>query len=256
MKIDGNTFIVTGGASGLGEGTVLMLHAGGANVAVFDRDVKRGETLVATLGSRALFCAVDVMKEDTVQAAVEATVQKFGSIQGLINSAGIASAQKTYSKGRMHSQKMFDIVVGINLSGTFSVIKFVVAQMAKQEADNADGEKGVIINTASVAAYEGQQGQVSYSASKGGVVAMTVPLAREVGPLGIRVLTIAPGIMWTPMLNKLPEKVREQLVASVVFPKRLGTPEDYALLVQQLLANRFLNSTTIRLDAGVRMAKL
>jgi NAD(P)-dependent dehydrogenase (short-subunit alcohol dehydrogenase family) len=257
MKIEGAVIAVTGGASGLGEGAVRAIVKKGGKALIFDRDEEKGVALAKELGDdNALFALVDVTKEDTIKAGIAAGVKKFGAIHGVINSAGIGSATRVVSKGRVHPQSLFDTVIGINLGGTFNVIRLVAAQIASQKPLNQDGERGVVINVASVAAFEGQQGQVAYSASKGGVVGMTVPLAREFAPLGIRVLTIAPGIMETPMLGKLPENVRQNLINTIVFPNRLGTGEDFGQLCSSIIETTYLNAETIRFDAGVRMNKL
>jgi len=256
MKIEGLVFVVTGGASGLGEGAVRAIVKKGGKALIFDRDQEKGAALETELKDNAIFCVVDVTKEDSIKAGIAAGVKKWGGIHGVVNSAGIGGAQRVVSKTRVHPQSAFDTIIGINLGGTFNVTRLVAAQIASQQPVNKDGERGVVINVASVAAFEGQQGQVAYSASKGGVVGMTVPLAREFAPLGIRVLTIAPGIMETPMLGKLPEAVRKSLTDTIVFPQRLGNGEDFGQLCTAIIETSYLNAETIRFDAGVRMNKL
>jgi NAD(P)-dependent dehydrogenase (short-subunit alcohol dehydrogenase family) len=246
MEVRGRTFLVAGGGSGLGAATVDSLAGEGANVVVADL---KGEAE----GENATFVETDVTDEESVKGAIEAALRGFGGLHGAINCAGIASAGKVLGREGPHSLKSFSRVVEVNLVGTFNVVRLAAAAMA--ENDPAEGgERGVIVNTASVAAFDGQIGQVAYAASKGGVVAMTLPLARELATLGIRVMTIAPGIFDTPMLAGLPEAARESLGKQVLFPQRLGRPEEFAALVSHIIENQMLNGEVIRLDASIRLA--
>lgn len=253
MEIKGCTAIVTGGASGLGEATVRMLVDQGARAAILDFDEKRGTQLAKELGSPVIFCKTDVTDEKTVQEAVEKTVSAFGGIHIAVNCAGVATPAKVLSKRGPISIEEFSRVVQINLIGTMIVIKHAADQMVKN-TPNEDGEKGVVINTASAAAFDGQIGQAAYSSSKAAVVGMTLPIAREFADYGIRVVTIAPGLFDTPMLAGLPEKAKEALVLMVPFPKRLGRPPEYAMLAKHIIENPLLNGETIRLDQAIRMA--
>ncbi len=252
MQIADKVFIVTGGASGLGEGTVRMLVREGARVVVADLQVERGEALVAELGDRSAFVRCDVGQEADGQAAV-ARALTLGPLFGLVNCAGIAPAVRTVGKDGPHPLDVFAKVVGVNLIGTFNMIRLAAAAMVRN-APEPTGERGVIVSTASVAAYDGQIGQAAYAASKGGVVGMTLPIARDLARDGIRVMTIAPGIFGTPMLFSMPKSVQDALAASVPFPSRLGTPADYAKLVRQIVENDMLNGEVIRLDGAIRMA--
>jgi NAD(P)-dependent dehydrogenase (short-subunit alcohol dehydrogenase family) len=253
MQIKGSTFIVTGGASGLGEGTVRMLAEGGASVVIADLQADKGATLANRLGSKVRFIKCDVTSEADGQAAVDAALKNFGGLQGLVNCAGIAIAERTVKKDGPHALGSFARVIGINLIGTFNMIRLAAVAMAKGQP-NAVGEHGVIVNTASVAAYDGQIGQAAYSASKGGVVGMTLPVARDLSRDGIRVCTIAPGIFETPMLLGMPKDLQDALAKQVPFPPRLGKPADYAALVKHIVENEMLNGETIRLDGAIRMA--
>ena len=244
MRIDGNTFLVAGGGSGLGAATTNMLAAAGARVVVADLE---GET---PEGGR--FVETDVTDEERVRAAVEAAVE-LGALRGAVNCAGIASAEKVLGREGPHPLDSFAKVVQVNLIGTFNVIRLAAEAMAGNEPLEG-GERGVIVNTASVAAYDGQIGQVAYAASKGGVVSLTLPVARELARNGIRVMTIAPGIFDTPMMAGLPEEARESLGDQVPFPSRLGKPEEYANLVKHIVENEMLNGEVIRLDGAIRMA--
>jgi len=257
VKVKGSVFVVTGGVSGLGEGTTRQLVANGGKVAMLDRDDEKGEALQKELGDAVKFIKVDVCEEDSIAQAIHAVVEHFGRIDGCVNCAGVGSARSTVDKkGKVHDVGTFEFVVKLNLIGTFSVASKCAGIMAKQEPGE-DGERGVIINVASVAAIDGQNGQAAYSASKAGVVGMSLPMARDLGHYGIRVNVIAPGIMRTPMTDMMPDKLRNSLAASQVFPnKRLGSPDDFASLAQHIIENRFINGECIRLDAGVRMAKL
>ena len=253
MRIEDRVAIVTGGASGLGKATVQRLVDEGAKVTILDLDAETGEKLSAELSNSAIFAKADVTDEASVQAAVDKTAKTFGAVHFIVNCAGIGTPGKAVGKKGPMPLDQFRKVLDINLVGTFNVIRLAALKIVENEP-NDDGERGVIINTASVAAFEGQIGQVAYSASKGGIVGMTLPLAREFAAHGIRVVTIAPGIFDTPMLAGLPEKVRESLGKMVPFPKRLGKPGEFAMLVQHIIENRMLNGETIRLDGAIRMA--
>lgn len=251
MIIKGTAAIVTGGASGLGAATARRLAANGAKVTIFDLNVEQGEKMAAEIGG--LFARVDVTDEASVNAGLDKAAKAHGRARILINCAGIAIGEKTVSKGQPHALSSFSKVVTINLIGTFNCIRLAAAHMTGLEA-TANGERGVIVNTASVAAFEGQIGQVAYAASKGGVAAMTLPIARDLSRDGIRVCTIAPGLFLTPMLEGLPEDVQKSLAVSVPFPSRLGRPDEYAQLAQHICENEMLNGETIRLDGALRMA--
>ncbi len=253
MEIKGNTFIVTGGASGLGEGTVRMLAAGGANVIIADLRIEHGEALAAELGESVRFVRTDVIDETAAQAAVAAALSIYGGLAGLVSCAGIVHGEKVVGKEGPHSLASFARTISINLVGMFNMIRLAADAMGKSQA-NAEGERGVIVNTASVAAYDGQIGQAAYAASKGGVVAMTLPLARDLARSGIRVMTIAPGLFRTPMMHDIPESVQEALGKMVPFPPRLGRPGEFASLVGEIIRNPMLNGEVIRLDGAIRMA--
>ncbi len=253
MEIKGCTAVVTGGASGLGEATVRNLVNEGAKVAIFDFDEARGSQIAAEIGDTVIFCHSDVAEEKSVQQAIEKTMDSFGAVHIAVNCAGVSSPAKILSKRGPIVIEEFNRVVQINLVGTLIMIKLAAEKMVNN-SPNADGEKGVVINTASVAAYDGQIGQAAYSSSKAAVVGMTLPIAREFADYGIRVVTIAPGLFDTPMLAGLPEKVRESLIQMVPFPKRLGRPAEYALLAKHIIENPLLNGETIRLDQAIRMA--
>lgn len=254
MKIDQQTFLITGGASGLGEATARYLVERGGRVVLADLNAEAGEKLAAELGEVAVFSRCDVTSAEEVQAAVDLAVKQFGRLSGVINCAGIVVVQKlldrdlnpadldTYARG-----------VNINLVGSFNVARLAAAAMAKSEALE-DGERGVIINTASIAAFDGQVGQASYASSKAGVVGLALPLARELSRHGIRVMTIAPGVCGTPMMSGIPDEAREQLEAGVPFPKRLGKPEEFASLAAHIIENTYLNGEVIRMDGAIRMA--
>ena len=246
MQIEGHTFLVTGGGSGLGAATAGMLAGGGANVVVADL---KGEAA----GGNVRFVETDVTDEGSVRGAIEEATRGFDGLHGAINCAGVASAEKVLGRQGPHSLDSFAKVVHVNLVGTFNVVRLAAETMEKNEP-SASGERGVIVNTASVAAFDGQIGQVAYAASKGGVVAMTLPVARELAALGVRVVTIAPGIFDTPMMAGLPEAARESLGKQVPFPSRLGRPEEYAALVRHIVENEMLNGEVIRLDGAIRMA--
>jgi len=244
--------VVTGGASGLGEATVRAAIAGGARAVILDLAVDKGEALARELGQDALFVQTDVTVEDSVRTALHRAREAFGAIHVAVNCAGIAIAKKTLGKRGVHDLESFKRVIEVNLIGTFNVIRLVAESMAENEP-NEHGERGVIINTASVAAFEGQIGQAAYSASKGGIVGMTLPVARDLAPLGIRVVTIAPGLFNTPLFAALPEKAREALGKMTPFPPRLGKPEEYGKLVKAIVENPMLNGEVIRLDGAIRM---
>ena len=250
MDIGGKVFIVTGGASGLGEGTARMLAAHGAQVVIADLTIDKGEALARDIGGAFVRC--DVSQEADGQAVV-AKAASLGKLMGLVNCAGIAPASKTVGKDGAHALALFAKVVTVNLVGSFNMIRLAAEAMSKNEPE-ATGERGVLISTASVAAFDGQIGQAAYAASKGGVVGMTLPIARDLARNGIRNMTIAPGIFGTPMLFSMPQDVQDALAAGVPFPSRLGTPADYAKLVHQIITNEMLNGEVIRLDGAIRLA--
>ncbi|HEX7441334.1 MAG TPA: 3-hydroxyacyl-CoA dehydrogenase [Caldimonas sp.] len=250
MDIAGKVFIVTGAASGLGEGTARMLVANGGKVVIADLQEERGKALAAELGASFVKC--DVSSEADGAAAVAQAVE-LGKLMGLVNCAGIAPAAKTVGKAGAHALPLFAKVVTVNLIGSFNMIRLSAEAMSRNDPEPT-GERGVLISTASVAAYDGQIGQAAYSASKGGVVGMTLPIARDLARSGIRNMTIAPGIFGTPMLFTMPKEVQDALAASVPFPSRLGTPADYAKLVHQIITNEMLNGEVIRLDGAIRLA--
>jgi NAD(P)-dependent dehydrogenase (short-subunit alcohol dehydrogenase family) len=254
MDIAGKVFIVTGGASGLGEGTARMLVREGAKIVIADLQVERGQALAAELGgpAHAIFVRCDVCQDADGRAAV-AQAQAMGPLFGLVNCAGIAPAAKTVGKEGAHPLEVFTKTVTVNLIGSFNMIRLAAEAMCSNPPEPT-GERGVLISTASVAAYDGQIGQAAYAASKGGVVGMTLPIARDLARNGIRVMTIAPGIFGTPMLFSLPQTVQDALAANVPFPSRLGTPADYAKLVHQIITNEMLNGEVIRLDGAIRLA--
>ncbi len=255
MELNGKTAIVTGGASGLGEATVRRYHRQGVNVAIFDMNAEKGEQLAAELGDNTLFFNVNVTDEDSVQSAINSTVETFGAIHICNNYAGIGSAHKTYDakKGTAHPLKTFKTVIEVNLIGTFNVTRLAAQAMSKNEPVTDCGQRGVIINTASVAGYEGQIGQVGYTASKGGVIGMTLVIARDLASLGIRCNTIVPGLIHTPLFDMLPENVFKGLEATVLNPQRLGKPDEIAMLSQQIVENDYINGECIRMDGGIRM---
>jgi NAD(P)-dependent dehydrogenase (short-subunit alcohol dehydrogenase family) len=250
MDIAGKVFIVTGAASGLGEGTARMLAAHGGKVVIADLQADKGEALARELGGAFVKC--DVSLEADGRAAV-AQATSMGKLMGLVNCAGIAPAAKTVGKEGAHALALYAKVITVNLIGSFNMIRLAAEAMCKNEPE-ATGERGVLISTASVAAYDGQIGQAAYSASKGGVVGMTLPIARDLARNGIRNMTIAPGIFGTPMLFSMPQEVQDALAAGVPFPSRLGTPADYAKLVHQIVTNEMLNGEVIRLDGAIRLA--
>jgi NAD(P)-dependent dehydrogenase (short-subunit alcohol dehydrogenase family) len=250
MDIQGKVFIVTGGASGLGEGTARLLAANGAKVVIADMQADKGQAVAQEIGGAFVKC--DVSNEDDGRAVV-AQATSMGKLMGLVNCAGIAPAVKTVGKDGAHPLNTYTKTIMVNLVGTFNMIRLAAEAMCKNEPE-ATGERGVMISTASVAAYDGQIGQAAYSASKGGVVGMTLPIARDLARDGIRNMTIAPGIFGTPMLFGMPQEVQDKLAAGVPFPSRLGTPQDYAKLVKHIIENDMLNGEVIRLDGAIRLA--
>jgi 3-hydroxyacyl-CoA dehydrogenase/3-hydroxy-2-methylbutyryl-CoA dehydrogenase len=254
MRIQGTGALVVGGASGLGEATARALHERGAHVLVADLDAGRGAALAADLGARASFVAADVTRAEQVQAAVAAAAEQVpGGLRISVHCAGIGYAERVARARGPHRLEAFEAVVAVNLTGTFNALRLASAAMLANEPDAA-GERGVCINTASIAAYDGQIGQIAYAASKGGIVAMTLPAARDLAASGIRVCAIAPGLFDTPLLAALPAEAREQLAASIPFPPRLGHPAEFAELACHIVANEMLNGEVIRLDGALRMA--
>jgi len=251
MQVKNSVFLVTGGASGLGAATARMAAEGGGKVVIADLQAEPGEKLARELNGRFVRC--DVTSEADAQATVDTAVREFGGLHVLVNCAGIGTAERTIGKDKPHDLAHFVRVITINLIGTFNMIRLAAFAMAKG-VPNAAGERGVIVNTASVAAFDGQIGQAAYSASKGGVVGMTLPIARDLSRNGIRVCTIAPGIFATPMLMAMPKEVQESLARQVPFPPRLGRPSEYAQLALHIVENEMLNGETIRLDGAIRMA--
>lgn len=252
MDINGAVALITGGASGLGEATARRLVTGGGRVLIVDRDSVRGEALSGELGEAASFAQADVTSPEEVQAAVDQAVA-MGPLRIAVNCAGIGWIGRTINRdGSPHDYEIYKKVIEVNVFGTFNVMRLAASAISKTEP-LADDERGVIVNTASVAAYDGQIGQIAYATSKGGVVSMTLPAARDLSPVGIRVVTIAPGTFDTPMMAQLPEPQKQALVANIPFPKRLGNAEDYAALAEHIIVNTYLNGETIRLDGAIRM---
>ena len=252
MLIAGAGALVVGGASGLGEATARRLHAEGARVTIADVNAEKGDALASQLGDGVQFVETDVTKPEQLQAAVDAAAELGGGLRISMHCAGVGWAERTVSRRGPHQLQPFEIVIGINLIGTFNALRLAAAKMADNEPDE-EGERGVCVNTASIAAYDGQIGQLAYSASKGGVVGMTLPAARDLASLGIRVNTIAPGLFDTPLLAALPQEQREKLGAGIPFPSRLGRPEEYAHLAAHIVTNPMLNGEVIRLDGALRM---
>lgn len=250
MNLENKVALVTGGGSGLGEATARELASAGAKIAILDLPASPGQKVADALDG--IFASADVASDKEVTEAIAKVVAKFGAVHVAINCAGIGRAMRTITKEGPHSLDLFRKVIDVNLSGTFNVIRLAAAQMAKNQP-NDDGERGVIVNTASVAAFDGQIGQAAYSASKGGVVGMTLPIARDLASVGIRVCTIAPGTFETPMLAGLPDPARKALAAQIPFPQRLGQPREYAALARHIVENAMLNGETIRLDGALRM---
>lgn len=251
MKIEGKTAVITGGASGLGEASVRRLHAAGANVVIADLSEELGQKLEKELGEKALYVKTDVSSTESVQALFKAAVEKFGGIHILVNCAGIASFGRTIGKDGPLDPKIFRKTIEVNLIGTFNSFSNGAWTMSKNEPEN--GERGVIINVASIAGYEGQIGQLSYTASKAAIIGMTITIARDLASYGIRACTIAPGTFLTPMIYQLSEEVRASLAKQVPFPSRLGDVSEFASLVQHIVENGYLNGETIRLDGAIRM---
>ena len=253
MQIQNGVFVVTGGGSGLGAATARMLVEAGAKVVLADVNREAGEALAAELGSAAAFALTDVTDADSGKAAIDLAVSRFGRLTGLVSCAGVAPAEKVVGRDAPHKLESFARTVSINLIGTFNLLRLAADVMSKAEPD-AGGERGVIINTASVAAFDGQIGQAGYASSKAGVVGLTLPVARELARFGIRVMAIAPGIMETPMLMGMPQEVQDGLGKMVPFPSRLGKPAEFAGLVRHIVENPYLNGEVIRLDGAIRMA--
>jgi NAD(P)-dependent dehydrogenase (short-subunit alcohol dehydrogenase family) len=253
MQIQGTTALITGGASGLGEATARRLHGAGANVVLVDLQQDKGESLARKLGDKARFVKADVCSPEQVKAAVDEAVKAFGGVHFAILCAGIGGARRILSKEGPMPLEHFQKIVNVNLIGHFNAARLASEAMSRN-TPNADGERGVIVMTASVAGYEGQIGQCAYSASKGGIIGVTVPMARDLASLGVRVMTIAPGLFDTPLLAGLPEEARLSLGKQVPFPSRLGQPAEYAQLVQSIIENPMLNGDVIRLDGAIRMA--
>ncbi|ENX07930.1 3-hydroxyacyl-CoA dehydrogenase [Acinetobacter variabilis] len=254
MKIQGKVIVVTGGASGLGAATATHLVEQGVKVILVDMNQEQGNALQQQLGEQAEFVQLDVTDEQAVEAFFNHVENKYGQLNGLVNCAGIAPSAKVLGRNGIHELAMFQKVLNINVSGTFNMLRFAAALIAKYELQTDEEERGVIVNTASVAAFDGQIGQTAYSASKGAVVAMTLPLARELAREAIRVMTIAPGIMETPMLKGMPQNVQDALGQMVPFPPRLAKPQEFAQLVGHIFENSYLNGEVIRLDGAIRMA--
>jgi 3-hydroxyacyl-CoA dehydrogenase/3-hydroxy-2-methylbutyryl-CoA dehydrogenase len=253
MKINEVTAIVTGGASGLGKATVELIVNDGGKAVIIDQNEEKGHALAEKLGhNQVLFKKADVTSEEEITQAIAEGIKQFGSLNTVINCAGIGVGEKVVSKDKVHDLGRFKKVIEVNLIGTFNVIRLAAEQMVRNDP-NEEGERGVIINTASVAAFEGQMGQAAYSASKGGIVGMTLPLARDLARSGVRVMTVAPGLIDTPLFGGLPEQARKALGAMVPFPPRLGYPEEYAMLAKSIIENPMLNGETIRLDGAIRM---
>lgn len=250
MDIQGKVFIVTGGASGLGEGTARMLAANGAQVVIADMQADKGQVVAQEIGG--IFVHCDVSSESDGQTVVQKATE-MGKLMGLVNCAGVAPAEKTVGKNGAHNLALYQKVIQVNLIGSFNMIRLAADAMSKNAAE-ATGERGVLISTASVAAFDGQIGQAAYAASKGGIVGMTLPIARDLARNGIRNMTIAPGIFGTPMLFGMPQEVQDALAAGVPFPSRLGNPQDYAKLVKHIIENDMLNGEVIRLDGAIRLA--
>lgn len=252
MEINGHTFLVTGAASGLGFATAEMLVQAGGQVLMLDVQEEKGQNAAGILGPKAYFLLCDVRNETQVQAAVQMAKEKLGGVHGLINCAGLGPAKRVVGKEGPHPLDAFEQIVQVNLIGTFNTLRLAANEMQKN-TPNTDGERGIVINTASVAAFDGQIGQAAYAASKGGIVSMTLPIAREFAQLGIRVNCIAPGIFETPLLKNLPQEVQDSLANQIPFPKRLGKPAEYANLVKHMIENTMLNGEVVRLDGAIRM---
>ncbi|MEY1661811.1 3-hydroxyacyl-CoA dehydrogenase [Isoalcanivorax beigongshangi] len=253
MKMEGKVFLITGGGSGLGAAVASMAVNAGAKAVLLDINPEAGRAMAASLGAAALFVQTDVTSAEQGEAALQAAIEQFGQVDVMVNCAGIAPGEKILGKNGPHQLDSFSRAVQINLIGTFNMLRLAAAAMDRN-APGDSGERGVIINTASIAAYDGQIGQAAYAAAKGGVVALTLPAARELARHGVRVVTIAPGIFATPMMAGMPQPVQDSLAATVPFPSRLGEPEEYAALVRHVVENSMLNGEVIRLDGALRMA--
>jgi 3-hydroxyacyl-CoA dehydrogenase / 3-hydroxy-2-methylbutyryl-CoA dehydrogenase len=253
MKIAGKVAVVTGGSSGIGQAVVRAFIEKGGRVAIFDLNEVAGQAMVKELGPAAIFAKANVSDEASVAAAIAKTMAAFGAIHVCVNCAGIGSAHKTFGKDGPFPLAEWNKTITVNLTGTFNVTRLCAEQMAKNAPEDANGGRGVVINTASVAAYDGQIGQAAYSASKAGVVGMTLPMARDLSSIGVRVNTIAPGLIETPLLGSLPADVLDALAKSVLYPKRLGKPEEIAHLAVCMIENDYLNGECIRIDGGIRM---
>ncbi|RIK97870.1 MAG: 3-hydroxyacyl-CoA dehydrogenase [Proteobacteria bacterium] len=253
MQIQGIGAVVTGGGSGLGEATARLLASKGAKVAILDLGRSKGAEVAKSLGGDAIFCETDVASEEQVTAALDEAVGRFGGIHAAVNCAGIGTAGRTVDKnGKPFDLKLFELTLRVNLLGTFNVIRLAAARMM-QNPPNDENERGVVVNTASAAAFEGQIGQCAYSASKGGVVGMTLPIARDLASIGVRVNTIAPGLFGTPMLMMMPQEARDDLASQIPFPRRLGKPPEFAALACHIIENPMINGETIRIDGAIRM---
>lgn len=253
MRIEDSVFLITGGGSGLGLAAARQLLGQGGKVLLLDINAEAGQRAAAELGEGARFVQADITREEDGRAAVAQALEAFGAVHGLVNCAGIAPAEKVLGRSGVHGLDSFRRTVEVNLIGSFNLLRLAAEAMA-QNTPNAEGERGVIINTASVAAFDGQMGQVAYAASKGGVAALTLPAARDLARSGIRVMCVAPGVFETPMMAGMPQEVRDSLAAGVPFPPRLGRPEEYAALVRHIVENPMLNGEVIRLDGALRMA--
>lgn len=253
MELKGKTALITGGASGLGEATARRFVKAGANVVLVDIQENLGKALATELGAQAMFVKTDITNTADIEACLKAAMDKFGAVHILINNAGMSAGEKTIGKKGPYNMDNFKKVVNLNLIAAFDILSKSAWEMAKN-APNADGEKGVIVNTGSVAAYDGQIGQAAYAATKAAVVGMTLPVARDLSKEGIRICTICPGIMITPMMAALPEETQKSLGLQVPFPNRLGKPDEFAMLAEQIVVNSYLNGETIRMDGAIRMA--
>lgn len=253
MQINDRLFLVTGAGSGLGEAVARRLNSMGAKVCIADINEVGGQRVASELGDAALFCKTDVADEVSVQAAIDACIAKYGELSGVVHCAGVGGAKRVIGRDGPQDLASFQRIININLIGTFNVTRLAANVMQNNELGDS-GERGVVVNTASVAAFDGQIGQAAYSASKAGVAAMTLPIARELAKFGIRIMTVAPGLFRTPLMDELPREVQEALGASVPFPSRLGNPDEFAMLAQQIIENQMLNGEVIRLDGAIRMA--